>query len=246
MSKFHISKNGKPSICHAQSGNCPLGGESQHYETKEKAQQAIERENNNYMLQSITKKEETTYNKFDREISPMIQNAHFIAEEAHRGQVDKMGKTYIEHPKTVAKALYPFGERAYVAGLLHDVIEDSDYDSQELLEMGIPKSVIKAVEYVSKPDKEITYQDWIKELKNTKWEEDDYLTKEELKNTGIDTNEKVPIAIIVKLADNFHNTAPSRAAGRKEGMMKRYKKARKTLAEGIPDKVINIIDNSIN
>lgn len=42
MAKFHISKNGKPAPCNAKSGNCPLGGESEHYSTREEANKAIE------------------------------------------------------------------------------------------------------------------------------------------------------------------------------------------------------------
>lgn len=41
MTKYHISKNGKPSICKATKGNCPLGGadgNENHFDSKEAAQ----------------------------------------------------------------------------------------------------------------------------------------------------------------------------------------------------------------
>ena len=42
MVKFHIGKNGKPTLCTAAPGNCPFGGEEQHYPNKEEAQKHIE------------------------------------------------------------------------------------------------------------------------------------------------------------------------------------------------------------
>ena len=41
--KFHINpENGKISACKALKGGCPFGGDSQHYATKDRAQQAFE------------------------------------------------------------------------------------------------------------------------------------------------------------------------------------------------------------
>lgn len=42
MAKYHISKDGTPGVCHAQNGNCPLGGADQHYPTMEAAQAAAD------------------------------------------------------------------------------------------------------------------------------------------------------------------------------------------------------------
>lgn len=38
MTKFHINKHGLPAPCKAESGNCPLGGDDQHFKTQEDAQ----------------------------------------------------------------------------------------------------------------------------------------------------------------------------------------------------------------
>lgn len=38
MSRFHINKHGVPAPCKAKPGNCPLGGDDQHFKTKEEAQ----------------------------------------------------------------------------------------------------------------------------------------------------------------------------------------------------------------
>lgn len=45
MSKFHIDKNGKPAICKAKPGNCPLGGNESHFNSKEEAQKFIDLKN---------------------------------------------------------------------------------------------------------------------------------------------------------------------------------------------------------
>jgi len=42
MAKYHVNDKGNPGNCKAVLGNCPFGGASQHYATKELAQQAFE------------------------------------------------------------------------------------------------------------------------------------------------------------------------------------------------------------
>jgi hypothetical protein len=51
-----------------------------------------------------------------------------LDERAHRGRVDKAGRPYIDHPRTVARILVDQGLGGYavMAGLLHDVVEDAD------------------------------------------------------------------------------------------------------------------------
>lgn len=139
-----------------------------------------------------------------------------------------------------------FGNRAYMAGLLHDVVEDSDYTAQDLLESNIPYSVVKAVSAVSRPeDRSLSYMEWIRHIKSTSWEEDDFLSHQELENAGLTTDNNIPLAVIVKLADNYHNSLSSRSKNLPEGMKKRYSRARKVLEKGIPDNVIEILHSRI-
>lgn len=42
MTKYHINGEGNPGVCSAESGNCPFGGDANHYSTKEKAREAFE------------------------------------------------------------------------------------------------------------------------------------------------------------------------------------------------------------
>lgn len=62
MTKFHISKSGKPAECKAKNGNCPLGGENEHYPSKVEAQKAIEEklfQQNNTLISQKSKKIKT-------------------------------------------------------------------------------------------------------------------------------------------------------------------------------------------
>lgn len=188
----------------------------------------------------MNNKEKTTVS------NDIVSSAVNIAHIAHRGQVDKQGNEYINHPLEVSKMLEIFGNRAYMAGLLHDVVEDSDYTAQDLLSANIPFSVVKAVSAVSRPeDRSLSYMEWIASIKNTYWEEDDFLSHQELENAGLNTNDSIPLAMIVKLADNYHNSLSSRSENLPEGMKKRYSRARKVLEKDIPDNVIEILRSRI-
>lgn len=45
MSKFHINKHGVPAPCRAKPGNCPLGGEGEHFNSREEAEEFVKEEN---------------------------------------------------------------------------------------------------------------------------------------------------------------------------------------------------------
>lgn len=82
----------------------------------------------------------------------IIEKSLEIALKAYSGQKDKAGKTYILHPLRIMAKMDTEYEMA--VALLHDVIEDSDYTSQDLLKEGIPPDVVDAVQLLSKMDGE--------------------------------------------------------------------------------------------
>ena len=47
MAKYHVKKDGTPGVCRAQEGNCPLGDSSQHFSSKEEAQDYADKVNEN-------------------------------------------------------------------------------------------------------------------------------------------------------------------------------------------------------
>ena len=67
--------------------------------------------------------------------TPLLQRAYEFAREAHHGS-RRRGETTIAHPLVVARLLHDAGcpERLVAAGLLHDVLEDTDTDPAELRE----------------------------------------------------------------------------------------------------------------
>ena len=55
-----------------------------------------------------------------------------FAAEKHKGQVDRAGVDYIEHPKAVAGLLKEPTEDEIIVALLHDTVEDTDATADEI------------------------------------------------------------------------------------------------------------------
>ncbi|CAD7816522.1 GTP pyrophosphokinase [Chryseobacterium aquaeductus] len=76
-----------------------------------------------------------TYRTLDEENNKLIRKAFDIALDAHKDQRRKSGEPYIYHPIAVAKIVAKeigLGATSIACGLLHDVIEDSDYTFEDL------------------------------------------------------------------------------------------------------------------
>ncbi len=115
--------------------------------------------------------------------SKEVWKAHQLAIAAHSGQVDKGGSPYINHPVAVAEALET--EEEQIVALLHDVVEDTPITLEELLGRGFSRSVVEAVDCLTKREGEAR---------------EAYLAR-------IKQN---PLATVVKLADLRHNSDLSR------------------------------------
>ena len=63
-----------------------------------------------------------------------VRQAFFFACKAHQGQTRESGEPYISHPIAVAEILASFqlDAKTIMAGLLHDVLEDTDVTEEEL------------------------------------------------------------------------------------------------------------------
>ena len=83
---------------------------------------------------------------------PTLEDAIALAAEAHSGQTDKAGAPYILHLLRVMQAQK--STEARMAGVLHDLVEDTGYTFEDLEEMGYPDEVIEALRHVTKRDGE--------------------------------------------------------------------------------------------
>ena len=131
----------------------------------------------------------------------MVDLALSIARQAHEGQLDKAGVDYIEHPIYVASQVDTEEEKA--VALLHDVIEDSSVTAEELLNAGLPETVVTAIQILSKK-KGQDYQTYLENVKSN------------------------PLARVIKLADLKHNSDLSRLpsiSAKDRERLKKYKKA---------------------
>lgn len=61
-----------------------------------------------------------------------VRVALAFAAEKHKGQVDRAGVDYIEHPKAVAGLLKEPTEDEIIVALLHDTVEDTDATADEI------------------------------------------------------------------------------------------------------------------
>ncbi|WP_235825146.1 hypothetical protein [Agromyces badenianii] len=83
-----------------------------------------------------------------------VSLAKGIAFVAHRGQVDRVGAEYIDHPGRVAERFDPLTDSvSAAAGWLHDVLEDTSVTVQELLEAGVLPEIVEVVQLLTRtPD----------------------------------------------------------------------------------------------
>ena len=88
----------------------------------------------------------------------MLEKAEALAREAHKGQKDKVGGEYIEHPIRVSARC--INKKAKIAALLHDTIEDTYVTANYLKESGFSNDIIEAVLALSRKDGE-TYAQFI-------------------------------------------------------------------------------------
>lgn len=147
--------------------------------------------------------------------APTLADADRLAEQAHHGQVDKAGRPYIDHPRAVAALLLVqgHGTDAAMAGLLHDVVEDTAITLDDLRAAGYPELVVAAVDSVTRRPGE------------------SYMAL--IRRAAAD-----PLGRLVKLADNETNADPERLAllddATAERLRAKYARARAVLLASDP------------
>lgn len=89
----------------------------------------------------------------------LLERAIAIAVEAHRGQKDRFGAPYILHPLRVMQRLATPAEQ--IAGVLHDVVEDTGWTFERLEGEGFSAAIVDALKAVTKREGE-AYDDFVK------------------------------------------------------------------------------------
>lgn len=92
-----------------------------------------------------------------------LERAIQIATEAHKGQFDKAGREYIGHPIRVMEMGKTEDEK--IVGVLHDVIEDTDWTFERLEAEGFSQEVINALRCVTKTSENENYDEFIDRVK---------------------------------------------------------------------------------
>ena len=121
-----------------------------------------------------------------------IEKAYDLAEEMHRGQLRKSGEPYLIHPMAVAEILAELGmdEETIAAGLLHDVVEDTSYTTEELAK-NFGDEVADLVDGVTK-------------LGALKFESKEQRQAENLRKMFLAMSKDIRV-LIIKLSDRLHN-----------------------------------------
>jgi (p)ppGpp synthase/HD superfamily hydrolase len=127
-----------------------------------------------------------------------LTKAIAIAAQAHIGQIDKAGKEYIYHPLRVMTRGNTEEEK--IVGILHDVVEDSDWTFDQLEQEGFSKEIVEALRCVTKTSEVEDYEAFIQRAKQN------------------------PIARQVKLNDLLDNMDITRLEVLKEKDVKRLNK----------------------
>ena len=137
-----------------------------------------------------------------------------IATQAHQGQFDKSGKDYIGHPLRVMEMGRTEEEK--IAGVLHDVVEDSDWTFEALEAEGFSQEIIAALKCVTKLSENENYDDFIERVK------------------------KNPLAVAVKINDLTDNMDIRRLPYLSDKDIKRLKKYLKAYKKLIGEPVYSI------
>ena len=135
-----------------------------------------------------------------------LKRAIEIATEAHKGQFDKSGKDYIGHPLRVMEMGQTENEK--IVGVLHDVIEDTDWTFEKLADEGFSQEIIAALKCVTKLSENENYDEFIERVR------------------------KNPLAVAVKINDLTDNMDIRRLpylSDKDVKRLKRYLKAYKQL-----------------
>ncbi|EAP86114.1 MULTISPECIES: RelA/SpoT family protein [Croceibacter] len=134
-----------------------------------------------------------SYRMLSKEDKKLIRQAFEVAVDAHKEQRRKSGEAYIFHPIAVAKIVASeigMDATSIAAALLHDVVEDTTYTSEDIEKM-FGETVARIVDGLTK-------------ISSLESETDVSLQAENFRKMLLTLNDDVRV-IIIKIADRLHN-----------------------------------------
>lgn len=122
----------------------------------------------------------------------LIGKAYDKGRKLHEGQLRKSGEPYFIHPINVAIILAQLGmdDATLIGGLLHDVVEDTEYTREELVE-DFGEEIALLVDGVTK-------------LGSIKFESKEEVQAENFRKMFLAMSKDIRV-LIIKLADRLHN-----------------------------------------
>lgn len=149
----------------------------------------------------------------------ILSKAITLALKAHEGQVDKSGIPYAGHIMRVMAAGRTIDEK--IVGVMHDVVEDTDWTFEALLAEGFPVHIVDALRCVTKLTDDEPYDEFIDRVK---------------------TN---PLAIAVKINDLTDNMDVRRYKELSDWDVKRLRKYLKAYQELTKQTEFVVADNRV-
>ncbi|MCQ2136812.1 MAG: HD domain-containing protein, partial [Bacteroidales bacterium] len=127
----------------------------------------------------------------------VVQKAFDFANDAHKGIRRRSGEPYILHPIAVAKIVVSdigLGYKSISAALLHDVVEDTDYTTEDIRNLFGDK-IASLVEGLTKIKTVLDKEDKAKSQS---------MQAENFKRILLTINDDIRV-VLIKLADRLHN-----------------------------------------
>ena len=122
----------------------------------------------------------------------LLEKAYLTAKKLHEGQLRKSGEPYIVHPMAVAVILAKLGidDTGIAAGLLHDVVEDTEYSLDDLTK-DFGEDIANIVDGVTK-------------LASIVYESKEERQADNVRKMFLAMSKDIRV-LIIKLADRLHN-----------------------------------------
>ena len=148
---------------------------------------------NNQIAKEYKELLKISYQSLSKDDRKLIRLAFNTSVEAHKNQRRKSGEPYVFHPISVAKIVASkigLDATCIAAALLHDAIEDTDYDENKITEI-FGKTICKIVVGLTK-------------ISKLSKDENVSLQAENFRKMLLTLNDDVRV-ILIKIADRLHN-----------------------------------------